>query len=146
MAREKPRISATIDEDLKEQLDSREEINKSQLIETLLREYLAHGESTTVALKVRREQLRNKKQSKKIRKQTIASEIESIDDQIEEITKKIQERQKQGLEGVSELVEKVKNGEMNPEFIDSSNPIVREKASKAGVPPERFAKEVQEKL
>ena len=83
MARNKPRISATIDETLKEQLDNREKINKSNLIETLLREYLAAGESTTVALKVRKKELQQKKQNKEIEKQTLENEIESIQSQID---------------------------------------------------------------
>ena len=146
VGRSKPRISATIEKELKEQLDQRNEINKSQLIETLLREYLAHGESTTVALKVRREKLRSKKQNKELRKKTIQNEIESLDSQIDELTQKIEERQQQGLEGVSEMVAKVKNEEMNDDYIHAQNPIIKDKASMAGVPPERFAKEVNKRL
>jgi len=146
MARNKPRISATIEKQLKEQLDSRESINKSSLIETLLKEYLAHGESTTVALKVRREELRKKKQNKELRKKTINNEIESLENQIEELTTKIEERQRQGLEGVSEMVEKIENKELNPDYLHPNNPIVKEKASRAGVPPERFVSEVEKRL
>lgn len=146
MARSKPRISATIDETLKEQLDNRESINKSQLIETLLREYLANGESTTVALKVRREELRRKKDNKEIQKQTIENEIESLENQIDELTKKIEERRQEGLEGVDELVEQIESGELNPEYVDETNPIIKTKASKAGVPPQRYAKEVMDKV
>lgn len=146
MARSKPRISATVEQELKEQLDSRTEINKSQLIETLLREYLCHGESTTVALKVRREKLRTKQQNKKIQKQTIENEIESIQDQIDELTKKIEERRQQGLEGVDEIAEKVKNEDMMREYINPTNPVIKEKASRAGVPPQRFVQEIEDQL
>jgi chromosome condensin MukBEF ATPase and DNA-binding subunit MukB len=141
---EKKRISASIDENLKEQLDNKDSINKSGLIETLLREYLAHGEGTVVALKVRREELRKEKQNAELRKQTIENEITSYEAQIEELTEKIKERRRDGLRGVDELAQKVKDGEMSKDYIHDQNPLIREKASEAGVPPRRFAEKVME--
>jgi len=142
----KSRISATLDQTLKDQLDNKTSINKSQLIETLLREYLAHGESTTVALKVRREELRRQRDNKELQKQTIENEIESLEKQIGELTQKIKERREAGLEGVSEIVEKVKDDEINADFIDKTNPLIKDKASQVGVPPQRYAQEVLSNL
>jgi len=142
----KSRISATLDQTLKDQLDNKTSINKSQLIETLLREYLAHGESTTVALKVRREELRRQRDNKELQKQTIENEIESLEKQIGELTQKIKERREAGLEGVSEIVEKVKDDEINADFIDKTNPLIKDQASQAGVPPQRYAQEVLSNL
>jgi len=146
MTGQKKRISASIESDLKEQLDNKAAINKSQLIETLLREYLANGESTTVALKVRREELRKQKQNKELQKKTLQNEIESLENQIEELTEKIKERRQAGLEGVDEIVEKIEAGEMTTNFLDETNPVISNKASKAGVPAQRFVKEVHERL
>lgn len=146
MSRNKPRISATIDSELKQQLDNKEAINKSKLIESLLREYLAHGESTTVALKLRREELRRKKDNKELQKKTIENEIDSIENQIDELSEKIKERRREGLRGVDEIVEKIEGGEMTTNFLDETNPLVQDKASQAGVPPREFVKEVHNRL
>jgi len=146
MSGDKERISASIDDNLKEQLDNKDNINKSGLIETLLREYLAHGEGTVVALKVRREELRKEKQNAELRKQTIDNEIGSYESQIEELTKKIEERRRDGLRGVDELAQKVRDGEMSKEYINDQNPLIKEKASEAGVPPRRFAEKIMEAL
>jgi len=146
VSNDKQRISASIESALKDQLDNKENLNKSQLIETLLREYLAQGENTTVALKVRREELRREKQNKEIQKQAIDSEIESIEDKIADLSEKIKERREAGLEGVDELADMIASGDMNPEYLDESNPIVKEKASKAGVPPTRFVEEVEAEI
>lgn len=148
MSSDKQRISASIDAPLKDQLDNKEQINKSKLIETLLREYLANGESTTVALKVRREELRREKQNKEIQKQAIESEIESTEDKIADLSEKIKERREAGLEGVQDLADRVgyDDGDIKPEYLTADNPIVKDKASKAGVPPERFVEEVEAEL
>jgi hypothetical protein len=145
---DKQRISASIESALKDRLDNMEGLNKSQLIETLLREYLAQGENTTVALKVRREELRREKQNKEIQKQAIESEIESIEAKIADLSEKIKERREAGLKGVEELADRVgyDDGEIKPEYLTADNPIVKEKASEAGVPPERFVDEVEDRL
>lgn len=145
MTRNKPRISATIEETLKEQLDNKN-INVSQLIESLLKEYLAHGESTTVALKLRRKELQQKKQNKQIQKQRVENEIESLDNQIDELTAKIRERREAGLDGVGDIVEKVQSNEMSAEYIHENNPIIKENASQAGVPAREYAKAVKDEL
>lgn len=146
VSKKKQRISASIEAGLKQQLDNKDQINKSNLIETLLREYLAMGENTTVALKVRREELRREKQNKEIQKQTIESEIESIEEKIADLSEKIKERREAGLDGVEEIAEIVADGEMNPEYLTDSNPIIKDKASQAGVPPQRFVEEVESEL
>lgn len=143
---EKQRISASVDETLKEQLDAKENINKSALINSLLREYLAHGESTSVALKIRREELRKEKQNAELRKQSIENEIESLENKIEELTDKIQQRRSDALKGIDDIVEKVENEEMTTNFINENNPLIKQKASEAGVPPREFAQEVMEAL
>jgi len=144
----KQRISASIEAGLKQQLDNKDQINKSNLIETLLREYLAMGENTTVALKVRREELRREKQNKEIQKQTIESEIESIEEKIADLSEKIKERREAGLDGVEEIADRIGHGDgqIKPEYLTADNPIIKDKASQAGVPPERFVEEVEATL
>lgn len=142
----KQRISATIDAALKDRLDAKTELNKSQLIESLLSEYLAQGESTTVALQLLRSDLRRKRDNKQVEKRMVENEIDSLEDQIEEVSQKIRERREAGLEGIEEIVQQVEDDDLNPEYIDADNPIIQEQASRSGVPPARYAEEVHDRL
>lgn len=143
---DKLRISASVESDLKNRLDAKEELNVSKLIESLLREYLAHGESSTVALHLLRDDLRRKIDNKQIEKRMLENEIEALEQQVDEVSQKIKERRKAGLKGVDEIVQQVENGRMNPEYIDTANPLIKDKASEAGVPTGRFVKEVKARL
>lgn len=146
VGRKKKRISATVEPELKDRLDALTEINVSKLIESLLKEYLAQGESTTVALHLLRDDLRRKRDNKQLEKRLTENEIQSLDEQIEEVTAKIRERREAGLEGTGDIVAKVKAGELSATKLDEKNPIIRDYAGDAGVPPERYADELADRL
>lgn len=144
--RKKKRVTISIDPDLKDRLDAKSELNVSKLGESLYREYLAHGESTTVALHLLRDDLRRKRDNKQIEKRMVENDIQALDDQIAEVTDKIRERREAGLEGIDDIVGMVERGEMNGDYLHEHNPMIRDRASASGVPPARYVEEVEARL
>jgi peptidoglycan hydrolase CwlO-like protein len=129
----KERINVTIDETVKREAQNRDDINISGAVNQFLRDYLSGGMGQEAALIQRRERLDNELSEVEQKKRQIERELEHVERQIEEI----QTDKREELEALYETEFK--------QELHAEHPAVRNHAQRAGMSPERFWEQYQER-
>jgi len=125
----KKRKSVTIDESLARQIDQRNEINFSSLVNDLVEHYFAGdatAHKTKTALEVQIQHVRDEIEQKEERLQQLRKREEELEQLIEEY-----ENEQDPL--VEEALEKLRN--LPDENLQTDNVAVVHQAGKIGVPP-----------
>jgi polyhydroxyalkanoate synthesis regulator phasin len=146
MSGDKQRISASIDADIKDQLDTENNLNKSAVVNELLRQYLVQGDAAEAGLQRRLKEKEQTKERKELERQRLENEIESLEREIDDIQNQIQQRRQEGLDEILEMAEKIRNNEFPRENLTADNPAVENYAQKAAMTPERFVRKVEDEL
>lgn len=146
MGREKPILSFRVDSDLKEQLDSDENLNTSGLMRSLLESYLLAGDAVEVGLERRLNDKQNELERKRIKLAQVESEIEGLEHEVDDIREKIKQRRESTPEEVVAFAEKVRGGQFREEQLVVDNPAVENWARKAGISGEEFVRLVEDRL
>lgn len=139
-------LSVRVDEATKRQLDTEEHVNTSALIRDLLNAYLLRGDAVEVGLERRIEAERKKLERLRLQKGQIDTDIEAQEHEIESLEQVLSNRRKSTPEEVIEFSEGVNSGRFTRSQLDAENAALKNWASKAGLPPERFISEVENRL
>lgn len=134
----KPR-SFSIDEDVNEMLSERDDINASAVVNKFLREYVAGGRGEEAALEIRLNELDDEIAD-------LEKELEQKRRERDRIENQLNSRRSELREQLAEVEQKVREGAFPRENVDPDNPAIQRWASKAGVPAERFADELQARI
>jgi len=146
MSGDKEKVSARIDADLKQQLTQNESMNLSGLLRSLLSNYVRMGDAVEASLQRRLKDKENELNNKQLEKRQIENDIEQLERDIERIEEKIKERRNTTPEQVVEFAEKIKAGQFSEDLLDVENAGLKNWAQKAGLPPEKFRREVEDRL
>lgn len=144
---DKERRTVTLDRHINQELKN-EDVNASGLINRLLSEYFASGLSQEAALRVKladlqqqRERAESKERLAQSEKQKVADEIEVVKDELNNLDRKEIDE----IETVVNLV-KAENEGIDRTQLEKDNTLIQFRAEKAGMTPNRFLKEVEERL
>lgn len=143
---DKKRRSFSIDEDVASQLTDRENLNASGVVNELLRQYLAQGESADAGLQMRLKDLDREIDQLKTEKGRVETKIERKKREREDVRRQIEQRREKGREHIDAFVEKVLTQGFPKENLKASNPAVKNYATKASMTPEKFIELVRENL
>lgn len=139
-------ITVRVSKDVKQQLDTEENVNTSAVVRQMLKTYLLRNDAVEVGLDRRIEQKCKEKERLQRQKQSIETDIEAVEQQIEALEEQLSERRQSTPEEVEEFAEKVESGMLDYGQLEPDNPAVTNWAGKAGLPPERFVTEVKSRL
>lgn len=139
-------LSVRVDEGIKEQLDTQEHVNTSSVVREMLKAYLLRGDTVEVGLDRRIEHERKKLERLRLQREQITTDIEKAEHEIETLEQLLSERRSSAPEEVIAFAERVESGRFSHDQLEPSNPAVKNWASKAGLPPERFIGEVEARL
>lgn len=142
----KKRRSFSLDEDLKRQLDKRENLNASAVVNELLRQYLAQGEAQDIGLRMRQKDIEREIEDVNVEISRLESRREELKREYDEIQSQIDQRRQEGVEEIAEVVDRIEAGSWPRESLAPDNPAVQNWATKASMTPERFIREVERKL
>jgi chromosome segregation ATPase len=131
--------SFSIDQDVADMLAERDDLNASAVVNKFLREYVAGGRGEEAALEIRLNELDDEIAD-------LEKELEQKRRERERIESQLDSRRSELREQLTEVEQKVRAGEFPRENVDADNPAIQNWASKAGVPAERFANELQARL
>jgi len=134
----KPR-SFSIDEELVNSLQERDDLNASGAVNTFLREYLSGGRGAEAALEVRISQLDEEIAEAK-------KELERKQRERDRLQNRISSKHEERDKVVSMVVEKINNNEFPRENLHTDNLAIQNWAGEAGADTERFIDEVQAQL
>jgi len=143
---DKPSVSVRIDEGTKDRLDDRDDLNLSGLMRGLLEDYLRVGDSVEVALQKRLQDKEDELRDLQMRKTELENEIQRKEREIEDIRSKIKQRRESTPDEVIEFAERVKTGQFRRDQLDPENAALKNWAQKAGVSPDKFIREVEDRL
>lgn len=142
----RPSVSVRIDEETKDRLDSRDDLNLSGLMRGMLEDYLRVGDSVEVALEKRRQEKEEELKELEIRKTELENQIAQTERELDDIQSKIDERRNSVPEEVVEFAEKIKSGQFRHEQLDPDNPALQNWSQKAGLSPNQFIRKVEDRL
>lgn len=139
-------ITVRVDSDVKQQLDTEENVNTSAVVRSMLETYLLRGDAVEVGLERRIEQKRRELERLRLQKQQLETDIESVQHEVETLEEQLSERRQSTPEEVVQFAERIESGRFSHDQLDAENPALMNWASKAGLPPERFITEVKTRL
>lgn len=139
-------LSIRVDRATKEQLDTEEHVNTSSVVRDLINAFLLRGDAVEVGLERRIEHERKKLERLRLQREQITTDIESVEHEIETLEQLLSNRRRSTPEEVIEFVEGVNSGRFSAGQLDPDNEALKNWASKAGLPPERFISEVENRL
>lgn len=138
--------SFSIDDDLADRLSSRQDMNASAVVNSLLRDYLEAGRSADVALHQRREKLEREEQEVDSKISRLQTRKQQIQRELEQVNRQIEERRSAGVKQVGEVVEMYERGEFRMEQLKPDNGAIQNYAGRAQMTPERFISEVRDRI
>lgn len=141
----KKRRTISIDEDIEDELSSREHLNASSIMNELLRQYLFQGESQDAALHMRKKDLEKEIEDTRREIAHLETKVERLQDEKAKVNDMLRERRREGHEEIAEFAETVAAGDFNGELAPD-NPAIQNYAQNANMTPERFLDEVEEEL
>lgn len=141
----KKRKTVSVDKDVHNELTSRQHLNASSIVNELLRQYLFQGESQDAALHMRKKDLEREIENTRQEMSHLESKLERLQDEKEEVKDMLRSRRREGEEEIQTFADKVAAGEFMGE-LEPDNPAIQTHAQKANMTPERFIKEVEERL
>lgn len=140
----KKRKTFSLDEDVQQELSSRDHLNASSLANEFFRQYLFQGESQDAALHMRKNDLDRKIENTRQEISHLESKLERLQDEKEQVKDMIQQRRRQGYEEIEDAVETIRG---SPNFdLSVENPAIQQWAENANMTPERFVEEVEARL
>jgi len=144
---DKKRRTITIDAHIDEELRA-EDVNASGLINRLLTEYFASGLTQEAALRVKLSDLQQQKERAASKKRLAQSEKDKVVDEIEVVKNELQNLDRTELDEIETVVTLLKadNEGITQEQLTESNNMIRHRAEKAGMTPQRFITEIEERL
>lgn len=134
----KQRKSVTIEPHLADEIDRRNELNFSALVNELIENYFYEGDSPhkmKTALQVRLDRIESKLDEKEKR-------IQQLQKEREEIEELIQEKEGQEDPQIEEAVEVLQT--ISEEQLTKDNPAVQNQAAQVGIPPSKLIEKVKE--
>lgn len=131
--------SFSIDEDVNEMLSERDDINASAVVNKFLREYVAGGRGEEAALEIRLNELDEEISD-------LERELEQKRRERDRIEQQLQSRRSELREQLAEVEQKIRNDEFPRDNVHADNAAIQNWASKAGVPADRFADELQSRI
>lgn len=143
---DKKRRSFTIDADIHDDLDRKENLNASATVNALLREYMAAGREPEAALTMRLNEIESELQGKRERLARLESEIDRLERERDDVAAKIRERDRNQHEYVEHVVEKIEAGEITHDQLNHDNVAIQQQADNANLPVERFIEKVEAEL
>jgi len=131
----KTRKSVTIDDDLAELIDQRDDLNFSAFVNELTRDYFTSGESTDRALELKLQHIEREIEETKEELDRLRNERNRIEELIEER----RDRQEPVVEELRRIADQ------SPTFdLHEDNDAVQQKAAKAGMTPSELVERVRE--
>jgi chromosome segregation ATPase len=146
MSDETETLSVRVERDKKKQLNNRPDLNVSGLVRGLLDDYLRVGDSVEVALEKRLKEKQERKKDLEMQKADLESKIQRKEWEIEDLQDKIKTRRESVPEEVVTFAERINAGTFSHEQLDTDNAALQNWADKAGLSPERFRSEVEQRL
>jgi chromosome segregation ATPase len=143
---DKKRQSFTIDHDIHDQLQSKENLNASATVNQLLREYLAAGKAPEAALSMRLNEIESELQQKREQKARLESTIERLEREKDDVAAKIRQRNNNQHEHIEHMAGKIRRGEFDRDDLEPDNPAVETQADNANLPVSRFIERVEAEL
>lgn len=138
--------SFSIDDDVDSQLDHRQDLNASAVVNEFLREYLAAGKAPDAALTMRKERLEDQLEDARAEKNRLKSRISRLERELEDVRQQINTRRNQKSQAVLDFAEKVRAGRFPRENIGPDNAAIKNAAGKAGITPDRFVDQLEAEL
>lgn len=144
---DKKRRTVSLDEPIDRELRS-EDVNASGLINRLLDEYYSSGLAEEAALRVKLNDLQQERQRYQSKRELANSQIQKIEDEIDLIKDELNNLDQQEVEQVETVVNLVlaDKGGIDQDQLTTDNELVKHRAGKAGMTPDRFVREVNERL
>lgn len=124
----------------------KEEGNASQLARNLFREYYLHGRSREAAMEVRERDLRQEKRNVRLEITKLESRLEEIDAELDEIENRRSAYSDTEMEQIQRMVGIIEDNRFDTSNLTTDNPAVQNRASQAGMEPDRFVNAVREEL
>lgn len=146
MSGKEERITVRVDADRKRRLDEDESVNVSGLLRSLLREWDLAGDTVEAGLKRRLKDEENELERLKTELTRVESDIDRKERKIDEIQNAIKERQASTPEEVVEFAQRIRDERFPQSGLEAGNPAVKNHADAAGLTPERFISEVENRL
>jgi len=137
-------LTARVSNTTKQQLP--DHVNKSSLMRELVQNYVRAGDSVEVSLERRKKDIESELNNLKLQRQEIENEIASKERELDSIQEKLKNRREQAPEAVITFADRITNDIFQRDQLEPDNPAVQTWANKAGLEPERFISEVEERL
>lgn len=131
--------SFSIDEDIKELLSEKDDLNPSAAVNEFLREFVASGRGTEAALEVRLNQL--DEEIADLRRELGAKERER-----ERVEADLDNRRSELQEQLREAEKAVRNTPGLAEKIDETHDMIQHRASEAGIASDTFLDKLEARL
>jgi chromosome segregation ATPase len=143
---DKRRRSITIDRDIDEQLQSKDNLNASATVNQLLREYLAAGKAPEAALTMRLNEVEAELQQQREQKARLESKIERLERKKDDLAAKIRQREHDQQEHVEHMAGKIRRGEFDRADLTTENAAVQTQADNANLAVAQFIDRVEAAL
>jgi len=142
----KVRLSVSVDESVKQQLDARSDINTSGLVNDLLKSYLATGEKDATARQMKAERLRQEAQELKAEHQAKMRQAETIEQEIQEEQEAKAERWQEAVNAIAPKLE-VELSSVDAQFHDPepTDPAVQHHAERLDITTREFCERFHDK-
>lgn len=128
--------SFSVDEEIIETLQRRDDVNASGAVNQFLKQYLAADRGEEAALEVRINQLDEKIADKR-------QELDRLERERERIQNRLESRRSELDDVLDTVKDKIEAGEFPTENIDSENPAIQKWAAEAGVPSHQLVEELE---
>ena len=146
MADGKTRRSVSIDTELDEELQRRDEINVSGMVNEFLRRVVFGGETTDEVVRdIRRSELKAELTAAKYEQERADARIARIQNALERLDAETDDLDPAARRTVNEWAEKIESGEFNGD-LEPDNKAMKQKAGNVGLSPERFVREVEARI
>jgi len=144
---EKERRTVTLDKHINQELKN-EDVNASGLINRLLSEYFASGLSQEAALRVKLADLQQQRERAESKERLAQSEKRKVADEIDVVKDELNNLDRQEIEEIETVVNLLvaENEGISNDQLEPTNSMIKIRAEKAGMTPERFIREVEERL
>lgn len=119
--------SVSVDKPLKEEMEKREDVNWSAVVNEFLKEFVGSGESLEATLAVRRKQLEDE-----------LAEIRSEEERKERELERIRERLEERRESRQQVFDSFASLSLQQTRLDPSNDAVKNHAEKLDMTPQEF--------
>lgn len=136
----------SLDSDLADQLQRRDELNASAVVNKMLREYLNGGESPDVALMERLKRVNEDIDDAEDKRDRLDAKIEELKEKRDGIKQQLGTRDEHQAEQIETVAQMVENSEIPEDRLEPTATVIQHRAGKAQMCPEQFVSEVESEL